>query len=67
MVGNQNNQKLSIVEWQCVKGAAMYYGVRDWKAKADSTLTAEENVSLMEQYGTRNNRTTMRKMKSEIE
>lgn len=67
MVGNQNNQKLSIVGWQCIKGAALYYGVRDWKAKADSTLTVDENVSLMEQYGTRNNRTTIRKMKPQVE
>lgn len=64
MVGNQHSSQLTIIEWQCVKGAAMYYGVRDWKSKSDSTLTKEENVSLMEQYGSRNSETTMRMTKT---
>jgi len=33
MVGNQHSNKLSIIEWQCLKGAALYFGVSDWKAK----------------------------------
>lgn len=64
IVGNQNNSKLTIIEWQCVKGAAIYYGVTDWLAKVDATLTAEENVSLMERHGTRNKTTTMRHLES---
>jgi hypothetical protein len=60
--GNQHSDDPTIIEWQCVKAAAIHYGVRDWTAKADSTLTHEENVSLMEQYGTENNETTVREM-----
>lgn len=67
MVGNQHSNRLSIVEWQVVKGAALYYGVSDWRSTADSTLTAEENVSVMEARGTENNETTLRKMRSEVE
>ena len=67
MVGNQHSNRLSIIEWQVVKGAAMYFGVTDWKSKADSTLTAEENVSLMENYGTKNNRTTLRETPTDVE
>jgi len=67
MVGNQHSQRLSIIEWKCVKGAALYFGVSDWKAKADSTLTTEENISLMEQYGTKNNRTTLRDTSTDAE
>lgn len=63
-IGNQHTDRLSIIEWQCVKGAAVYYGVRDWTSKADATLTAEENVSLMERYGSRNTETTMRHMQT---
>lgn len=63
-IGNQHTDQLSIIEWQVVKGAAVYYGVSDWTSKADSTLTAEENVSLMERYGHKNNTTTLRNMKS---
>ena len=66
MVGNQNNEKLTIIEWQALKGAAIYYGVTDWRMKADSTLSLEENVSLMEQYGTQNNESTMRQLKSKV-
>lgn len=63
-IGNQHSDDLSIIEWQCVKGAAIHYDVRDWTSKADSTLTAEENVSLMERYGSRNTETTMRGMQT---
>lgn len=59
-VGNQHSDRLSIIEWQCVKGAALYYGVRDWMQQADSTLTAEENVSLMQQAGYQHKTTTLR-------
>ena len=67
MIGNQHTSALSIVEWQVVKGAAAYYGVRDWKSKADSTLTAEENVGLMKQKGTRNSKATMRDLSSKVQ
>jgi hypothetical protein len=64
MIGNQHSPKPTNIEWQVIKGAALYYGVSDWMSKADSTLTAEENVSLMEQHGTQNNETTYREMKT---
>lgn len=67
MVGNQHSDRLSIIEYQCIKGAAVYYGVKDWRSTCDSTLTAEENVSLMEQHGTKHNESTMRDMKPQIE
>lgn len=67
MVGNQNNLKLSIIEWQCVKGAAQHYGVTDWKSKADARLSAEENISLMESYGSKNRETTLREMETDYE
>jgi len=66
-VGNQNNNKLTIIEWQCVKGAALHYGVTDWIAKADSTLTKGENVSLMEQRATRNGSKTLRETGTDFE
>jgi hypothetical protein len=59
-VGNQNNDLLTIIEWQVVKGAALEYGVRDWLSKADPNLTLGENLGLMERYGTRSNDTTLR-------
>lgn len=63
-VGNQHSPYLTNIEWQVVKGAAAYYGVRDWTSKADSTLTKEENVSLMEQHGSQNTEQTLRMMKT---
>lgn len=65
-IGNQHSSDLSIIDWQCVKGAASYYGVQDWTSKVDSTLTKQENVSLMEAYGTENNRTTIRMMQDHL-
>lgn len=61
-LGNQNDDRLTIVEWQCVKGAARYYGVTDWLAKIDTTLTKDENVGLMKRHGTENNETPLREM-----
>ena len=66
MIGNQHTDKLSIIEWQVVKGAALHYGVSDWRSVSDSTLSASENVSLMERHGTDNNKTTVREMSSRI-
>lgn len=62
-IGNQHTDDLSIIEWQCVKGAASYFGVRDWMSIADTQLTAGENVALMEQHGSQNKDTTLRKMR----
>ena len=61
-IGNQHTDDLSIIEWQCVKGAAQFYGVADWLSIADSTLTCGENVGLMERHGSQNKETTLRKL-----
>lgn len=64
-VGNQHRgTSLTPVEWMSVKGAAIYYGVTDWTSKVDSTLTKDENVSLMEQHGTKNSETPIRERKT---
>jgi len=61
-LGNQNTERLTLIEWQAVKGAATYYGVSDWIQKVDHTLTCEENVALMRRNGTQNNSRTMKEM-----
>lgn len=66
-IGNQHTNDLSIIEWQCVKGAAQYYGVADWVSIADSTLTCGENVGLMERHGSQNNETSLRKLVTPVE
>lgn len=55
------SQGLTIIEWQCVKGAASMYSVSDWTSKVDATLTKEENVSLMEEHSGEGK--TLRRMK----
>ena len=66
-VGNQHSSWPTIIEWQCIKGAAMYYGVSDWTSVADSTLTKGENVTLMENAATRNGGATLRMRGSDFE
>jgi len=65
--GNQHSDELTVIEWRVVKGAACYYGVRDWTSKVDGTLTMDENVGLMEKYGSENKETSLRMMKSPLE
>jgi len=43
-VGNQYSEYPSIIEWQCVKAAAIHYNIPDWTSKVDSSLTYEENI-----------------------
>lgn len=50
-MGNQYDDNLTLIEWQVVKGAAVFHEVEDWTSKIDTSLTYEENVSLMEKYG----------------
>ena len=64
--GNQHSDTPTVVQWQVVKGAAIHYGVRDWTSRVDSTLTYDENVALMERYGTKNNESTVRDMGHKI-
>lgn len=61
-MGNQHTQ-WNTIRWQCVKAAAIYYGVTDWTSKVDSSLTYEENITLMSKYATQNTDTTVREMK----
>lgn len=51
-MGNQNDDELTLIEWQCVKAAAMYYEVTDWTSKVDTSLSYGENIDLMAQHGT---------------
>ncbi|AGM11700.1 hypothetical protein HCTV5_91 [Halovirus HCTV-5] len=51
-MGNQNDDNLTLIQWQVVKGAAVYYEVTDWTSKVDTSLGLSENVNLMEKYGT---------------
>lgn len=51
-IGNQHTDSLTLIEWQCVKGAAVEADVSDWTAKADSSLTYGENIKLMYREGT---------------
>lgn len=51
-MGNQNDDNLTLIQWQVVKGAAVYYEVTDWTSKVDTSLGLSENVNLMQKYGT---------------
>jgi hypothetical protein len=54
-MGNQNDDNLTLIQWQVVKGAAKYYDVTDWTSKVDTSLGLSENVNLMEKHGTNMN------------
>lgn len=67
-IGNQHTSHPTLIEWQCVKGAAIESGVRDWLAQVDRTLTYEENVTLMQKKGTKGDEgRTMRELKPVLE
>lgn len=44
---------LTVVEWQVVKGAALFYEVPDWTSRADGSLTYGENAELMRMHSRR--------------
>lgn len=46
--GNQYSDQMTVVEWQCVKAAAIHFNVRDWMSRVDPSLSYEENVTLLE-------------------
>lgn len=50
-LGNQFTDAYSIMEWQCIKAAAVHNRVRDWIAKTDTSLTYSENVDRMRELG----------------
>lgn len=52
--GNQNTRTPTNIEWRTVKAAAEYYEVTDWIAKVDGSLSAGENVRLMQEHATAN-------------
>jgi hypothetical protein len=58
-MGNQNSDKMTLIEYQCIKAAAIKYSVTDWIQEIDTSLTYEENIDIMRKQG--NNR-TMREM-----
>lgn len=60
---NQHGNKgLTVVQWQCVKAAAIHYGITDWTSKVDPHLTKEENITLMEEKATKNSGVSMKKL-----
>jgi hypothetical protein len=50
-LGNQHTDDLSIMEWQCVKAAAIAHDVENWTSLVDTQLTYEENCALMSKRG----------------
>jgi hypothetical protein len=53
---NQHSEKgFTTIELQCIKAAAIKYQVDDWIHKIDSTLSYEENISLMKNRGEERN------------
>jgi len=58
-IGNQNNDKMTLIEYQCIKAAAIKYSVTDWIQKTDTSLTYEENIDRMRKQG---NQRTMREI-----
>lgn len=63
-MGNQNTSSPTLIQWQVIKGAAAHFGVQDWTAKVDWTLTVEENITLMERAGSKNAKTSLRNLPS---
>lgn len=53
------------IQLQCIKGAAMKYGVRNWVERVDSSLTYKENMDKMKTAGTKNSE-TLREMKPKL-
>lgn len=51
---------INIIKAQCIKAAAQYYGIEDWTAIWDSSLSVDENIALMRRHG---NNPTMRELK----
>ena len=62
-IGNQNNDDMSLIEYEMLKGKANRCGVRDWLSAIDFDLTYEENISLLEKQATQGrNKPTMREL-----
>lgn len=61
------NGSPNIIEAQCVKAIAEYYGVTDWYAHWDPTLTVDENHDIMARVGVQVHERTMRERTSEFE
>lgn len=46
-------ERPNIIEAQCVKAMAKFFGVSDWMAHWDSALSVDENFEIMRREGTR--------------
>jgi len=46
-----SNNGSTVIQWQCVKAAAIKYNVEDWLSKIDQTLHYSENIELMKREG----------------
>ena len=62
-IGNQNNDDMSLIEYEMLKGKANRCGVNDWLSAIDFDLTYEENISLLEKQATQGRKKpTMREL-----
>lgn len=59
------NGSPNIIEAQCVKACAQWYGVEDWTAYWDPILSVEENYNIMAKEGSQRPGKSMREMKGE--
>lgn len=57
------NGSPNIIEAQCIKAAAEHYGISDWKAQWDTSLSVSENIDNMRRQG---DSPTMREIKHEV-
>lgn len=58
---NQHSEEgFTTIELQCIKAAAIKYQVDDWIHRIDSTVSYEENISIMKNRG---NERTMKQLK----
>lgn len=49
---NQHSENgFTIIELQCIKAAAIKYGVNDWVHRIDSSITYEENIHKFKEEG----------------
>ena len=66
-IGNQKDDDMLLIEYQCLKGKAAECGVNDWMSKIDFDLTYEENISLIEKQATQGDeKPTLREIAHEI-
>jgi len=62
---NQNGDYgYTIIELQCIKGAALKYGIDDWLSYVDPEITYEENIGILKEKGNPTNKQISAQRKS---